>query len=107
MSIRTYFAPIRWVSSSPSSGAESACVGRPRDARQRGRARRHGRAPFVVAGRAVLSDFNPLQVLGELTAGRAAISELVESFGQRNDVTLRAFGYQLLSTGHGQWIVQA
>jgi hypothetical protein len=64
-------------------------------------------APFVVAGRAVLSDLNPLQVLGELTAGRAAISELVESFGQRNDVTLRAFGYQLLSTDHGQWIVQA
>jgi hypothetical protein len=64
-------------------------------------------APFVVAGRAVSSDPNPLRLLIELTAGKAPFSELVESFGQRSDVTLRAFGYQLLSTDHGQWIVQA
>lgn len=62
-------------------------------------------APFVVTCRALSSDNRPLRLLVDLAAADPTFSALAESFGQRSDVTLNAFGYKLLATDHGDWIV--
>lgn len=60
-------------------------------------------APLHLSAVAVLGNEDPLQALQALTDGDAAST--IAEFSRRTDVTLEAFGWELVDTNHGRWII--
>ncbi len=63
-----------------------------------------GLAPLHVAASAT-GLRHPLRILYELATGFSESANTILAFSRRTDITLSAFGWERVQTGHGSWIV--